>query len=106
MSNTTYKLSQTSGRGSASQIKIDQNEGITLSDVSYTTCPEGANEWRIESSSLSIEEGSIWGEAVNTVLYVKDIPILYLPYFSFPVSDERQSGLLSPEIANSTSTAS
>lgn len=104
MSDTTYQLTQFSGRGSASQIDISQSEGVTLSDVSYTTCPEGAEDWRIEASSISIEEGELWGESINTVFYVKDIPVLYLPYFVFPVSDQRQSGFLFPEIANSTST--
>ncbi len=104
MSGTTYQLTQFSGRGSASEIDIDQAEGVTLSDVSYTTCPEGAEDWRIEASSISIEEGELWGESINTVFYVKDIPVLYLPYFVFPISDQRQSGFLFPEISNSTST--
>lgn len=104
MSDTQYKLTQFGGRGSAQQIEIDQNQGVELTDVSYTTCPVGSEDWKISASSISIDEGELWGEAVNTVFYVKDVPVFYLPYFVFPVSDQRQSGLLFPEITTSTAT--
>ena len=44
------------------------------------------------------------GEAHHTRFYVGDVPVLYLPYFAFPVSNQRQSGLLFPLISSSTST--
>ncbi|WP_343861692.1 LPS-assembly protein LptD [Aliiglaciecola litoralis] len=104
MTDTEYKLTQFGGRGSAQQIKIDQTDGVELTDVSYTTCPEGDEDWKINASSISIEEGELWGEAVNTVFYIQDVPVFYLPYFVFPVSDQRQTGLLFPEIKTSSAT--
>lgn len=104
MSDTQYQLTQFSGRGSAQQIEVDQNQGVELTDVSYTTCPIGSEDWKINASSISIDEGELWGEAINTVFYIKDVPVFYLPYFVFPVSDQRQSGLLFPEITTSTAT--
>lgn len=104
MTATEYQLVRFSGRGAADSINIDQNTGISLEDVSYTTCPKDAEDWRIEASRISIERDELWGEAINTVFYVKDIPVFYLPYFAFPVSDQRQTGLLFPEITTSSST--
>ncbi len=104
MSQTTYQLSEFSGRGAAEHIALGAQEGITLSGVSYTTCPAGDEDWRIEASSIAIEQGELWGEAYNTVFYIRDVPVMYLPYFAFPVSDQRQSGLLFPEITTSSST--
>lgn len=104
MSDTNYQLTQFGGRGAAEKINIDQNEGVELQGVSYTTCPVGQEDWKISASSIDIEEGDLWGEAYNTVFYVKDIPVFYLPYFVFPVSDQRQSGLLFPEVTTSNAT--
>ena len=35
----------------------------------------------------------------------KDVPIFYTPYISFPVGDERKSGLLFPSFGHSATTA-
>lgn len=104
MTDTDYQLTQFGGRGAAQQIKIDKTKGVELTEVSYTTCPVGDEDWKINASRISIEEGELWGEAVNTVFYIKDIPVFYLPYFAFPVSEQRQSGFLSPEIKTSSAT--
>ncbi|WJG10188.1 LPS assembly protein LptD [Aliiglaciecola sp. LCG003] len=104
MSDTEYQLTQFGGRGAADLIEIDQNKGVALTGVSYTTCPIGAEDWKINASSISIEQGKLWGEAINTVFYVKDVPVFYLPYFIFPVSNQRQSGFLFPEINTSSAT--
>lgn len=104
MDNTRYRLTLFNGRGAAEQIKLDKNKGITLEDVSFTTCPSGSEDWKIEASSISLEEGKVWGEARNTRFYVKGVPVFYLPYFAFPVASQRQTGLLFPEFDTSTST--
>lgn len=104
MDDTEYRLTLFNGRGKAEQIKLDTNEGIRLEDVSFTTCPVGSEDWKIEASSISLEEGKIWGEARNTRFYVKGVPVFYLPYFAFPVASQRQSGLMFPEFDTSTST--
>ena len=104
MTETHYQLAEFGGRGAAGKIEISQQNGVTLSDVSYTTCPVGHEDWRIDASRISMEEGELWGEAVNTVFYVRDIPVFYLPYFVFPMSDQRQTGFLFPEISTSSTT--
>lgn len=104
MADTNYRLTLFNGRGAAEQIKLDTNEGIRLEDVSFTTCPIGSEDWKIEASSIALEEGKVWGEARNTRFYIKGVPVFYLPYFAFPVTAQRQTGLLFPEFDTSTST--
>lgn len=104
MDNTEYRLAQLNGRGSAETITLSTEEGIELQDVTYSACPVGNEDWMIKASSISLQEGEAWGEATNTRFYVKGVPVFYLPYFVFPVSDERQTGLLFPIISSSTST--
>lgn len=104
MNDTRYRLALFNGRGQAEQIKLAKEEGIILEDVAFTTCPEGSEDWKIVASSIELEEGETWGEARNTRFFVKGVPVFYLPYFAFPVTDQRQTGLLWPEISSNNRT--
>ena len=104
MQNTVYQLTGFVGHGAAEEIDIGADDGISLKEVSFTTCPLGQEDWRLVASEISIEQGETMGEARHTRFYVGDVPVLYLPYFAFPVSNQRQSGLLFPLISSSTST--
>ena len=104
MNNTVYLLNGSNGRGTAEVIDLTAAQGLTLSDVSFTTCPAQGEDWMIKASEISIERGSLWGKAKNTRFYVGNVPVFYLPYFAFPVSNQRQTGLLFPEITSSSST--
>ena len=100
---TEYRMLTFTGRGQAGQISLTRNEGIALTDVSFTTCPLGQEDWEMKASEITLEPGEIWGEAWHTRFYLMDIPVFYLPYFTFPVTDKRQSGLLSPEFNSNDS---
>ncbi len=102
--NSQYQLNGQPGHGAAQQIQLNRTRGLVLSDVSFTTCPLENPDWHIEASEISIEKGTAWGQARNTRFYVGDVPVLYLPYFAFPVSNQRQTGLLFPEISSSSRT--
>lgn len=104
LNQTEYRMLQFQGRGAAQNITLDKNNGILLEDVSFSTCPDTQEDWRIEASSIEVKAGEIWGTTKHTRFYIKDVPVLYLPYFSFPVTDLRQSGLLFPRISSSNST--
>ncbi len=104
LSATDYRLRQFSGRGTAEQILLAEDEGVRLENVSFSSCPAESEDWRIQASSIELKPGSLWGTAKHTRFYVKDIPIFYLPYFAFPVTELRQSGLLFPKISSKNST--
>lgn len=104
MENTRYKLAGLNGRGNASDIILNQNVGLQLNEVSFTTCPLGGEDWKIQASEISIEPGSIWGQAKHTRFYVGNVPVFYLPYFAFPISNQRQTGFLFPNISSSART--
>lgn len=104
MQKTDYKLASVNGRGGASALSISESEGVTLEDVSFTTCPLGSDDWRIQASEISIERDKPVGQAYNTRFYIGDVPIFYLPYFAFPLTTERQTGFLFPRFGSSSST--
>jgi LPS-assembly protein len=101
---TNYQLTSVNGRGMAEKIMISENGGIDLQEVSFSSCPVGEEDWRIQASSILIQPDEQRGEVKHARFYVKNVPILYLPYFSFPVTDERQTGLLFPKISSSSAT--
>ena len=104
MTNTKYQLTGFVGQGAAKDILLDTNTGIVLNEVSFTTCPQGSEDWLIRASEISLEKGTAWGQAKHTRFYIADVPVFYLPYFAFPVSNERQTGLLFPELTSSSRT--
>lgn len=104
LSNNTYRLRYFPGRGSAQQIKLSEEEGVLLENVSFSSCPVEMQDWRIQASTIELEPNSLWGTAKHTRFYIQDIPVFYLPYFAFPVTEARQTGLLFPDISSREST--
>lgn len=101
---TEYLLTDIMARGAAEHIYLSEQIGVSLNEVSFSTCPLNNNDWQIKASEITLSNDSNWGEARHTRFYVGDVPVFYLPYFAFPVSNQRQSGLLFPEITSSSPT--
>ncbi|MCH9770044.1 MAG: LPS assembly protein LptD [Gammaproteobacteria bacterium] len=93
--NTLYHA-PTDGWGTAQQIRQLPNHVIILKHATYSTCAPKSPAWKIQASKLVLNKNSGRGYAHNVVLKVKHIPVFYFPYFSFPISNKRKSGLLYP----------
>ncbi len=95
--NSKFQLNGSVARGSSGKILLDNEKGTAnLHDISFTTCPVNDNSWIFKASEVSLDENDYLGSAKNAVLYVKDIPVAYFPYITFPTTNERKSGLLYP----------
>ena len=95
-----FLLGENNSRGSATVLQISQEGTLDLNNVNYTTCPPDSNDWLIEAGDINIDTGSGVGTARNVKLRFKGVPILYAPYFSFPISNTRKSGILTPTIGS------
>ena len=89
------------GRGQAGRLEINQEGRLELGDVGYTTCPPEAEDWIIQADDIVLDTTTGVGEARDVKLRFKGVPILYSPYLSFPITDARKSGILTPEIGRS-----
>ena len=98
-----FQLMDRNGRGYAKDIDVLPDGKLSLSQVRYTSCPVGNEDWMLQASSLSIDSKAQEGTAHGVTMRVKDVPIFYTPYISFPVGDERKSGLLFPSFGHSGS---
>ncbi|WP_337879801.1 LPS assembly protein LptD [Rheinheimera sp.] len=95
-----YRLTEQSGRGFAERLQA-RDKHIELSHASFTTCPEQDQSWALHAQSILINNEAGWGEAWHSVMKIGDVPVFYLPYMTFPVSEKRKSGLLFPKIGSS-----
>ena len=77
------------------------SDGVLLIDRGiYTTCAPGSRVWSFEAKDIELNPNTGVGQIYNAKLRIQDVPILYLPYFRFPIDDRRQSGLLIPRFGN------
>ena len=98
--NADYRFGFNSGRGTAESFSITNSESLNLQSATFTTCPGDDPSWLFKASEINISQDEGWGEAWNTVFKIGEVPILYVPYITFPISEVRKSGLLFPEFGS------
>lgn len=97
ITNASYVLHEQNIRGQADIIVYTDADGIiTIDNGLYTRCEPGDNSWLISSKKITLDQKTGRGTARNVTLRINDIPVFYTPYISFPINDERVSGLLAP----------
>lgn len=102
MKNATFELKDIKGKGRADRMQYDGISSLTLENPNYTVCEvpnAGAadqGDWYITADSLEIDQAAEVGRARGAKVVFQDVPILGVPYFSFPTSDRRKSGFLPP----------
>lgn len=96
----TYHLQNNNARGSAERIDFASADEAVVTQGTYSTCEGPDPDWYLKASRLSLDKARDTGFATNTVVYFKGVPILGTPAMSFPLSDERKSGVLPPTIGS------
>lgn len=82
--------------GYAQRLNKPSDSRYELEKVMFSTCPPTDRKWQIEAQQIDIDTESGRGEAYDATFRLGNVPVLYLPYFNFPVDDRRSSGLLTP----------
>lgn len=114
LTDTLYVIPDRHMRGHAQKLELQEGEDANnesigsarLYDASYTFCEPGHNDWDIMASEIHLNPSEQYGEAFHGRLRIGEVPVLYLPYFRFPMSEDRLSGFLNPEINLSTRSTS
>lgn len=84
--------------GNADEFAQREPKIYELSNSSFSTCPPTHPSWRVRASHIVLNKNTGRGYATHARIYVKDIPIFYIPYFSFSLDHQRKSGFLWPTI--------
>ena len=85
--------------GRAKSISLSENE-VNVQHSRMTSCPPGEEHWLLKSSELHLDQEKGWGYAKHASLHIGQVPIMYTPYFTFPIDDRRKSGFLYPSLGN------
>jgi LPS-assembly protein len=98
-----FQLMNRNGRGFAKDIDLRPDGKVALENVRYTSCPVGIEDWSLSASDINLDTKLQVGVAHHVTMRFKDVPIFYTPYISFPLGDERKSGVLFPSLGHSGS---
>jgi LPS-assembly protein len=101
---TEFTLLDRAARGAAKEIRLDKAGTVGIDDVYYTTCAPGSKAWFLEASGIELDRAAGLGTARHARLRFGYVPILYAPWFQFPIDDRRRTGFLFPTFGDSDNT--
>ncbi len=101
---TEFTLVSRAARGAAETVRLTKDGTVDVNDVYYTTCAPGSKAWFLEASEIELDREEGLGRAKHARLRFGYVPILYLPYFQFPIDDRRRTGILFPTLGDSDTT--
>ncbi len=94
-----YYVASSNAQGNAERVDVQYRDRTAqLQKVTYSTCSRGDEFWALRTSQLNLNQKTGRGSAKHITLALWNIPVLYFPYLSFPITKERQSGLLTPDV--------
>jgi LPS-assembly protein len=97
-----FELHERSARGAAAQMQLSPEGLINLNGVRFTTCPVDDTSWQLRADRITLDTRTRIGTGRGTRVDFKGVPIMYLPWMSFPLGSERKSGFLFPALGHST----
>jgi LPS-assembly protein len=92
----------TEGRGDAARIDLEGENQLRMSSATYTTCKPGNDDWYLSVAELKLDYDHDVGSGKDATVRFFGAPILYSPWISFPLNNERKSGFLAPSYGSSS----
>ena len=85
-------------RGRADTLYFEGHDRERLENVVYSSCVAGDDTVLMEASEIILDH--VTGIGIGKHLKVRffDVPVLYFPVVSFPLTDERKTGFLFPTL--------
>ena len=100
--NAVYRIYAKHARGWADSMTLFGADQMQLIPATYTTCAPDSNAWHLKAARTNFDKQTGLGEAWHAKLYVKDVPVFYMPYLKFPIDNRRLTGFLPPSYSNSS----
>lgn len=101
MKNATATQYKTGMHATGDQISIIDKKHYQVDNAEMTSCDPNNPDWKIRSKQTNFDYQNSQGTARGAKFYVESQPVLYVPYFQFPLG-ERKSGFLSPDIGGNS----
>lgn len=96
-----YQLASRRGNGAAERLEMQGSQGALIGST-YSTCPPESRLWELRAQRIDVDTEKGMGVARNATLRIGKVPVLYVPWFMFPIDDRRRTGLLYPSIGMSS----
>ena len=98
-----YYFLKNDSTGEADRVDFIDDQRAVIHNATLTTCrrqpgPSWMPDWILRASTLRMDNEENVGTAEWAVLSFKGVPVLPVPYLSFPLSDERKSGFMPPTL--------
>jgi len=99
----SYQFLRNRAHGQAQRIDFLDDQRAVIHDATFTTCKrepmaDWLPDWVLKATRLGIDNEEETGTAQGALLSFKGVPLLPIPYLSFPLSDKRKSGFLPPTV--------
>jgi len=104
MEQASFTLPTFGASGSAQRIEFDGPGRMRLLGAMFTTCRPEQADWLLMSDKVTLDETAEWGKAESASMQFRGLSIPPIPSVSFPLSDKRRSGWLSPSFGLTTRT--
>ena len=91
-------------QGISREMDLTAGDKETLLNATFSTCKASTPDWFIRTPKLDLDHTLQEGDAHDGTLNFQGKPILYSPDLTFPLDNQRRSGLLSPIIGSSSTT--
>ncbi|HEX7349055.1 MAG TPA: LPS assembly protein LptD [Rhodanobacteraceae bacterium] len=95
-----YQLLTSRGNGVAKQVIMLDQDHNKLHDLTYSTCDLHHRVWEIDAKTMTMNRDTGRGHAHDVTMRMKGVPFLWLPYLSFPIDHQRQTGFLYPSFGS------
>ncbi len=96
-----YQLRKLRGNGKSAHGEVEGDQQ-TFTDATYSTCDPGDRKWEIHGDRIEMDHAANVATAHGATVRIGNVPVLYLPYFSFSLDNDRKSGFLTPNIGYSS----
>ena len=97
-----FSLLRPAAHGTARQMQLTPQGVLRLRGVAFTTCPQIPPAWVLRAGRIRLDTHRRVGTAENARIDLHGVPILYLPWVSFPLGNVRKSGFLFPTFGNTS----
>jgi len=105
MDNAVVQVAASSLTLTGEKISRLSESKFECSKSEFTTCDLPVPSWKFGASRLKVDlDGYATGS--NIIFYIKDVPVLYIPWIAYPVMLEKKSGILYPRLSLSNSRGS
>jgi LPS-assembly protein len=96
-----YRLVGHDGSGSADMVAMVEPGRARLERFDFTTCDPDRPDWQLKAARVDLALDRGVGTARHARLEFKGVPVLYSPWMTFPLTDDRKSGFLYPRFGRS-----